>query len=162
MKETLTIDARGMACPQPVLETKKVLDQALSSHFKVLVDNDAARENVSRFATSRGCQVSVHTQASGYHELTVTDRVRAAVAKGESEQAAFGRLRVWQTRQGPVRQAMGRLSADDFGDSFRALSLIDRQGKGRARGDVWETLDRLLWFLCDPRAAGPVCGENHR
>ena len=72
MKETLTIDARGMACPQPVLETKKVLDQALSSHFKVLVDNDAARENVSRFATSRGCQVSVHTQASGYHELTVT------------------------------------------------------------------------------------------
>ena len=97
-----------------------------------------------------------------YHELTVTDRVRAAVEKGESEQAAFGRLRVWQTRQGPVRQAMGRLSADDFGDSFRALSLIDRQGKGRARGDVWETLDRLLWFLCDPRAAGPVCGENHR
>lgn len=72
MKETLTIDARGLACPQPVLETKRVLDQALSSHFRVLVDNEAAKENVSRFAMSRGCQVSVRSEGNGLHELTVT------------------------------------------------------------------------------------------
>jgi selenium metabolism protein YedF len=72
MNKTLTIDARGLACPQPVLETKRVLDQALSSHFKVLVDNDAARENVSRFATSRGCQVAVRSEGTGLYELTIT------------------------------------------------------------------------------------------
>jgi selenium metabolism protein YedF len=72
MKDKLIVDARGLACPQPVLETKKVLDQALSSHFKVLVDNDAARENVSRFAMSRGCQVVVRDEGSGCHELTIT------------------------------------------------------------------------------------------
>jgi hypothetical protein len=35
---------------------------------------------------------------------------------------------------------------------FRALGLIDRQSKGRAPGDAWQTLDRLLWFICDPTA----------
>ena len=72
MKDMMTIDARGLACPQPVLETKRVLDQALSSPFRVLVDNDAARENVSRFATSRGCQVAVRSEGTGWHELTIT------------------------------------------------------------------------------------------
>jgi selenium metabolism protein YedF len=71
MTEMLTIDARGMACPQPVLETKKVLDKALSSQFKVLVDNEAAKENVSRFATSRGCQVAVRQEAAGWAEITI-------------------------------------------------------------------------------------------
>jgi DNA polymerase-3 subunit delta len=85
-----------------------------------------------------------------YRELSVADSVRAAVESGENESAAFGRLHIWQARQGPIRQALGRLSAFHFGESFRALGLIDRQSKGRAKGDPWQTLDRLLWFLCDP------------
>jgi DNA polymerase-3 subunit delta len=85
-----------------------------------------------------------------YRELTVADSVRAAVESGQSESTAFGRLHVWRARQGPIHQALGRLSAFDFGESFRTLGLIDRQSKGRARGDPWQTLDRLLWFLCDP------------
>jgi len=91
-----------------------------------------------------------------YRELMLVDGVRAAVGAGESESEAFGRLRVWPARQAPMRQALRRLSARQFGDSFRALGLIDRQSKGRAEGDAWQTLDRMLWFLCDPRAVRPV------
>lgn len=91
-----------------------------------------------------------------YRELMLVDGVRAAVGAGESESEAFGRLRVWPARQAPMRQALRRLSARQFGDSFRALCLIDRQSKGRAEGDAWQTLDRMLWFLCDPRAVRPV------
>ena len=91
-----------------------------------------------------------------YRELTVADTVRAAIAAGESESAAFGRLRVWSARQGPIRQALRRLTAFQFGESFRALGLIDRQSKGRAPGDAWQSLDRLLWFLCEPAAVSPV------
>jgi DNA polymerase-3 subunit delta len=85
-----------------------------------------------------------------YRELSVADSVRAAVESGENESAAFGRLHIWQARQGPIRQALRRLDAFHFGECFRALGLIDRQSKGRAKGDPWQTLDRLLWFLCDP------------
>ena len=88
-----------------------------------------------------------------YRELTVADTVRAALQAGENESAAFGRLRIWPARQAPIRQALARLSGFQFGEAFRTLGLIDRQSKGRARGDAWQTLDRLLWFLCDPASA---------
>ena len=90
--------------------------------------------------------------AALYRELTLADTVRAAVAAGEAEATVFRKLRVWPARQGPMRQAVRRLSAPQFSDAFRTLSLVDRQSKGRAAGDAWQTLDRLLWFLCDPRA----------
>jgi DNA polymerase-3 subunit delta len=89
-----------------------------------------------------------------YRELTLADTVRAAVHSGQNESSVFGKLRIWPARQAPMRQALRRLSEFDFGESFRTLALIDRQSKGRAPGDPWQTLDHLLWFLCDPRAAG--------
>lgn len=72
MTNIITIDARGLTCPQPVLETKKALDQGLSDHIRVLVDNSAARENVSRFAGNQGCQVSVQDEDSGESEIRIT------------------------------------------------------------------------------------------
>jgi DNA polymerase-3 subunit delta len=87
-----------------------------------------------------------------YRELSVAEQARSAVRSGESEAAVFGRLRVWPARQAPMRRALGRLSEFQFAEVFRALGLIDRQSKGRAPGDAWQTLDRLLWFICDPTA----------
>lgn len=45
----MEVDARGLSCPQPIIETKKVVDKKVTS-LTVLVDNIAAKENVSRFA----------------------------------------------------------------------------------------------------------------
>jgi DNA polymerase-3 subunit delta len=86
-------------------------------------------------------------------ELSIADGVRAAVAAGKPEAAAFRSVGVWPARQDAMRRALRRLDASQFGDVFRALSLIDRQSKGRAAGDPWQTLDRLVWFMCQPSAA---------
>lgn len=94
--------------------------------------------------------------AALYRELTTADAVRAAVDAGGSESSVFSRLRVWQARQGLIRQALRRLSARDFDEVFRGLSLIDRQSKGRASGDAWQTLDRLLVYFCDPSMPSPL------
>ncbi len=52
MKE---IDARGLACPGPVLKTKEALaESAAGDRIRVVVDNRAARDNVLRFAQSGG------------------------------------------------------------------------------------------------------------
>lgn len=91
--------------------------------------------------------------AALYGELMVAESVRAASGRGEDPASAFRRLHVWPARQAAVRRALQRLSAADLGEAIRGLSLIDRQSKGRAGGDAWQTLDRLLWFLCDPRGA---------
>lgn len=55
MKE---IDARGQACPAPVLMTKTVIEEKDPSIIKVTVDNEAAKQNVSRFLQSRQFEVS--------------------------------------------------------------------------------------------------------
>ncbi|MBC8438545.1 MAG: sulfurtransferase-like selenium metabolism protein YedF [Deltaproteobacteria bacterium] len=56
---TKKIDARKLECPAPVLKTKKYLEQEDVTEIDVLVDNDAAAENVSRFLNFQGFEVSV-------------------------------------------------------------------------------------------------------
>ncbi len=46
---TQTIDARGLACPAPVLMAKEAVEKNHLDALEVLVDNEAARENVSRY-----------------------------------------------------------------------------------------------------------------
>jgi DNA polymerase-3 subunit delta len=99
--------------------------------------------------------VAIQLVSGALHkELTLADTVRSAVQSGENESSVFSKLRVWPARQAPIQQAVRRLSEHDFGESFRALAQIDLQSKGRAHGDPWQTLDRLLWQLCEPGAIG--------
>lgn len=56
--QTTLIDCKGLTCPQPVIKTKDALEQGLTS-LEVIVDNEASRSNVTRFARSRGCTIEV-------------------------------------------------------------------------------------------------------
>lgn len=69
MKE-LTLDCCGLACPQPVIKTKEALENG-AGRVLVLVDNEASRDNVSRFARSRSCNVSVRALENGCFELQI-------------------------------------------------------------------------------------------
>lgn len=71
MNSELRIDARGLLCPKPVLETKRALDETAACDIIVLVDNAAACENVSRFARNRGCEVGVRELRSDQFEITI-------------------------------------------------------------------------------------------
>jgi selenium metabolism protein YedF len=69
-----TIDCRGLTCPQPVIETKKVIDSGSEKDILVIVDNAVARENVSRLAKSAGCSVNIREQEGLFRlEITVPD-----------------------------------------------------------------------------------------
>jgi selenium metabolism protein YedF len=66
---SMLIDARGLACPQPVVLTKKAMEKA--DDLTVIVDNAAAEQNVSRLAESHGLEVSVDKKGDGiYLRLT--------------------------------------------------------------------------------------------
>jgi selenium metabolism protein YedF len=54
-----TLDCTGLNCPEPVLRTKAHLEEKTQDTFLVVVDNEASRENVMRFARSQGCEVRV-------------------------------------------------------------------------------------------------------
>lgn len=57
------IDTRGMSCPQPVLMTKKALQSGLLE-LDVVVDNNTALGNVTRYLNSQGFS-KVSTTADG-------------------------------------------------------------------------------------------------
>lgn len=50
------IDARGFSCPMPVVMVQKELKKSAPAELDVLVDNQTALENVTRFAGSQGYQ----------------------------------------------------------------------------------------------------------
>jgi len=59
------IDARNMACPQPVVLTKKALDS--TDEVTTIVDNDVAKDNVSKLAASEGCSINVERKEDGIY-----------------------------------------------------------------------------------------------
>lgn len=62
------VDARGQACPKPVIMTKKELDNMEEGILTTIVDNEVAKENVSKLATSMGYSFSVHkTKENEYY-----------------------------------------------------------------------------------------------
>lgn len=54
MNSEKQIDCQGLPCPQPVLKCKEVIEQENPLQLRVLVDNDPALENVSRFLSLHG------------------------------------------------------------------------------------------------------------
>ena len=67
-----TIDARGLACPGPVIETRKALTKTDAASLTVIVDNDAAVENVGRMARSLDCEVKMESFRENEYRLLLT------------------------------------------------------------------------------------------
>jgi selenium metabolism protein YedF len=63
MKE---IDARGLACPAPVLQTKAALQDEKPRGLRVVVDNPASQQNVQRFLESQGFQTALEQNGDDY------------------------------------------------------------------------------------------------
>ena len=61
------IDCRGLACPQPVVTTKKALDQIEEGNLIVIVNNAVSSNNVERFVLSQGCSVEVEEKGGEFH-----------------------------------------------------------------------------------------------
>ncbi len=59
------IDTCGMSCPQPVLMTKKALEQNTNG-ADIIVDNNTAKENVKRFLKHSGYSISVKEEGDTF------------------------------------------------------------------------------------------------
>ncbi len=61
------VNGVGEACPVPVIMTKRALAENGDEPLEVLVDNDGAVQNVSRFAVSLGYGVDVSKEEGVFH-----------------------------------------------------------------------------------------------
>ena len=52
------IDARGLSCPQPVVLTRNRMNEIKSGKIEIIVDNQAACDNIIRFAEKNAWTVN--------------------------------------------------------------------------------------------------------
>lgn len=62
------VDGRGLQCPKPVILTKKELENTQEGTITTIVDNEVAKENVSKLAASMGYDFQVkQSEDSAYY-----------------------------------------------------------------------------------------------
>ena len=69
------VDARKLACPQPVILTRRALQN--DSEVVTIVDNETARHNVTRMAERQGYHVHTDERADGIYMSISRDAVEA-------------------------------------------------------------------------------------
>jgi selenium metabolism protein YedF len=81
MKE---IDARGLSCPAPVLLTKNIIETEKPEQIRIILNNEASGQNVSRFLASKNFSVSMDKKNN---DLLVTGTIQEG-GISEKEDAA--------------------------------------------------------------------------
>ncbi|TYP57426.1 sulfurtransferase-like selenium metabolism protein YedF [Thermosediminibacter litoriperuensis] len=76
----IEVDCRGKKCPEPVIMTKKALDSIDRGRVVAVVDNEAARENIIKFARNQGYGYLVESKG-GYYYISID---KEPVAAGEA------------------------------------------------------------------------------
>lgn len=63
----------------------------------------------------------------------------------------FKELRIWESRQQPIRAAAKRLGANAVNRSLSKLADLDCIAKGQRPGDFWQELERFILEFCPPQ-----------
>ena len=108
-----TIDCRGLACPEPVLRTKRELESSREA-LCILLNDGAPRENVTRFARNHGYKISESADGSTW-ALTLTPADGAALTGTVPSSPAGERvLLITSDQMGNGPEELGRLLMRNF------------------------------------------------
>ncbi|MCR5563551.1 MAG: sulfurtransferase-like selenium metabolism protein YedF [Desulfovibrio sp.] len=152
------LDCRGLACPEPVVRTRKLIETFRPAELNVTVDNAPACENVSRFLTRNGYSVSSAVVDDGLWVVTGKDTGASSVNEDDADfsacrPAAVGRTLVLITTQtlGRGDDALGEklmgnflASLPELGSSLWRVVLLNGGVKLSAKeGSALDSLKKL-------------------
>ncbi len=87
--EKKIVDARGLACPLPVVNAKKAAEEMKEGVLSVLVDNEIAVQNLQKFAKQKGFESTGEKKAEKEYEVIIhvtgADVVTTPVAEAVEE-----------------------------------------------------------------------------
>lgn len=81
------IDAKGLACPKPVILTKNALDDMEEGKVSTTVDNEIARENLKKLANSLNMECKVEDISD--EEFVVTIEKKKTLNKEEEKEERY-------------------------------------------------------------------------
>ena len=87
--EKKIVDARGLACPLPVVNAKKAAEELKAGDvLTVLVDNEIAVQNLQKFAKQKGFAAAGEKKAEKEYEVTIQVTANGAEPQNAAEAAA--------------------------------------------------------------------------
>ena len=127
-----TVDARGLACPQPVILTRRALQEHMA--VTTIVDNDIAQHNVTRMAEKSGATVRADEREDGvYLQITKGDRPQADVGVQSTAAHTAGPLVV-------------TISGETMGRGDKELGNILIRGFFHTLGEIAPIPDTIVFF----------------
>lgn len=86
--EKKIVDARGLACPLPVVNAKKAVGEFQEDGvLTVLVDNEIAVQNLQKFASQKGLQAAGEKKGEKEYEVTIQVAAGVPSASAPAEEA---------------------------------------------------------------------------
>jgi selenium metabolism protein YedF len=164
------LDCRGLACPAPVLQTKQLLEKENLAAIKVIVDNEAARQNVTRFLEHQKFQVTVEKLGADLRLLgTKSGEVQVAEKTAPTPEGARKKIMVMVSsdRMGRGDDALGAKlmlnflkTLKEMGRELWRMVLVNNGVKLAVEGS--EALS-ILKELAEDKVQILVCGTclNH-
>ncbi len=118
------LDLRGLMCPEPVLRTKKILDQNPGIAVEVLVDSQISVMNLTRLANSLGMSLHSTQNESGYAVVIASknDSRSDPVHNYELPQQIAGAKRASDLSKASSTSVVF-ISKDTFGEGDRDFSV---------------------------------------
>ncbi len=81
----MKIDCRNLACPEPVLKTKKALEEMEEGILEVLVNSISSIQNVKRFAANQGLVAEEEKLENGESIIRIVKGYECSIAKEEDD-----------------------------------------------------------------------------
>ena len=129
---TRTVDARGLACPQPVILTRNALQE--NDAVITIVDNETALHNVTRMAEKSGAAVRTEEREDGiYVHITQDDAPLKEVIPQGAVASAGGPLVV-------------TIASEFMGRGDEELGHILIRGFFHTLGEVEPLPDTIIFF----------------
>lgn len=152
------LDCRGMNCPSPVLSVRDVLEKEAPAAITVIVDNEAARQNVSRFLEHQNYLVSSAMQG-GEFRVVGTKGERGDAPETESQAAAVKKRRVGEKKIMVLVTGVHMGHGDDgLGDMlmFNFIKTLKEMGP-----DLWRVtfVNSGVSFTAEGSEAVPILQE---
>ena len=109
----IEINAVGLACPKPVINTKKELDKIEEGIVVVTVDNDIAKQNILKLSNSLNCKAEIIKQEK--------DLISIEIKKGEN-------VIIEEKKQDELEDKCIFISSDKIGNGNDELGAVLMKG----------------------------------
>lgn len=134
----IVLNCENEPCPNPVLRCKRLLDEQTPQTLEVIVDNEAAMDNVSRYLTSKGMRVDDTHKDGNLWTIKASQADSAGARHAEQESPAKA-----DPKQVSASKILVFLTSDAIGQGDDTLG-------SRLMGNFLNTLPELgdtLWRI---------------